>query len=210
MSFAIPRDYSLIAPVYDQVFNKALSDGHKRIGQLLKSKKSIGETKVLEVGVGSGLSLDYIPNTVDFIGVDINPKMLTLAHARAKRFKRKRISLTLMDAEKLSYKSNSFDMVFAASVITAVKDPESAMREIIRVTKKGGHIAVIANLRNKHSFRSKLIKHFDPLTKKFLGFRTDIDSEFFKKFKGIKLIEKEEVNSVFGIPLSSFLHFQKV
>lgn len=210
MSIAIPRDYSFIAPVYDHVFHKALNEGHRRIGTLLRSKKPQKEMKVLEVGVGSGLTLDYLPNSVNFTGVDINQKMLSLAHEKAKRFKRKNIQLSIMDAEKLSFKANSFDLVLAASVITAVQDPKLAMKEMIRVTKKGGQIAVIANVRNKKSYKSQLIRHFDPLTKKFLGFRTDIDSDFFSSFKEIKLVQNDQVNNLFGFPLSSFLLFEKI
>lgn len=210
MNITVPRDYSLIAPVYDHVFNKALSEGHRRIGSLLRAKRSTKEMKVLEVGVGSGLTLDYLPNSVQFTGVDINEKMLSLAYEKAKKLKRKKIELALMDAQKLSYKSNTFDLVFAASVITAVENPQMAMKEMIRVTKKGGQIAIIANIRDKKSYKSQFIKQFDPITKKILGFRTDIDSDFFMVFKEIRMIEKDQVNNLLGFPLSSFLLLKKI
>lgn len=210
MSFVIPRDYSFIAPIYDHVFNRPLSEGHKRIGSLLRTKRPAKEMKVLEVGVGSGLTLEHLPNSIKFTGIDINEKMLTLAHEKAKKYKRKNISLSIMDAQKMSFRTNSFDMVVAASVISAVKDPAQTMKEMIRVTKKGGKIAIITNVRNDQSFKSQIVKGFDPLTKKFLGFRTDIDSEFFQKFKEIRMIEKENVNNLFGFPLSSFLLFEKI
>lgn len=204
-----PRDYSLIAPVYDHLFNKALSEGHEMIGSLLRSKRPGKDMKVLEVGVGSGLTLDYLPNSIQFTGVDINNKMLSQAIIKAKQFRRKNITLSLMDAHKLEYKANTFDLVVAASVISAVSDPYTAMKEMIRVTKKGGQVAVIANVRNK-TIASHFIKRFDPITKRFLGFRTDIDSDFFDQFKDIKLVEKREVNNVLFFPLSSFLLFQKI
>lgn len=210
MSFVIPRDYSFIAPIYDHVFNKPLSEGHKRIGSLLRTKKPVKEMKVLEVGVGSGLTLEHLPNSIKFTGIDINEKMLTFAHEKAKKYKRKNITLTIMDAQKMSFRTNSFDMVVAASVISAVKDPTLTMKEMIRVTKKGGKIAIITNVRNNQSLKSQIVKGFDPLTKKFLGFRTDIDSEFFHKFKELRMIEKENVNNLFGFPLSSFILFEKI
>lgn len=209
MSIVTPRDYSLIAPVYDHVFNRPLSEGHRKIGALLKDRKNGKDMKVLEVGVGSGLTLDYLPNNMEYTGVDINQKMLSLAYEKANRLKRKNISLSIMDAHKLSYKSNTYDLVLAASVITAVSDPYCAMKEMIRVTKKGGKIAIIANVRN-NSYRSKIVKQFDPLTKRFLGFRTDIDSSFFSRFKDIRLIEKEDVNNLLGFSLSSFHLFEKI
>lgn len=210
MSIAIPRDYSLIAPVYDHVFNRALSEGHKRIGSLLRNKKPVKEMKVLEIGVGSGLTLPHLPNSVQFTGIDINQKMLSLAFDKAKKFRKKKINLSIMDAHKMSFKAGSFDMVVAASVISAVQDPQKAMKEMIRVTKKGGKIVIIANVRNNDSLKSRVVKTFDPLTKKYLGFRTDIDSDFFQQFRDIRMIEKENVNSLFGFPLSSFLLFEKI
>lgn len=210
MNIAIPRDYSFIAPVYDQVFNRALSEGHRKIGSLLRSKRLVKEIKVLEVGVGSGLTLSHLPNSVQYTGIDINEKMLTQAHEKAKKYRRKNITLSIMDAQKMKFKANSFDMVLAASVISAVEDPTATMKEMIRVTKKGGKIAVIANVRNKKSIKSQFVKQFDPLTKKYLGFRTDIDLEFFRKFKDVRMIENENVNSLFGFSLSSFILFEKI
>jgi phosphatidylethanolamine/phosphatidyl-N-methylethanolamine N-methyltransferase len=210
MNIAIPRDYSFIAPVYDQVFNRALSEGHRNIVSLLRSKRLVKEIKVLEVGVGSGLTLSHLPNSVQYTGIDINEKMLTQAHEKAKKYRRKNITLSIMDAQKMKFKANSFDMVLAASVISAVEDPTATMKEMIRVTKKGGKIAVIANVRNKKSIKSQFVKQFDPLTKKYLGFRTDIDLEFFRKFKDVRMIENENVNSLFGFSLSSFILFEKI
>lgn len=210
MNLSVPRDYSLIAPVYDHVFNKFLSEGHRRIGTLLQTRKNVKDLKVLEVGVGSGLTLNYLPSSINFTGVDINPKMLALAEDKAKKMKRRKISLSIMDAEKLTFKTNTFDMVLGASVITAVQNPHEAMKEMIRVTKKGGHIAIVANVRNGKSYRSRIVRRFDPLTKRFLGFRTDMDASYFKKYKEIKLVENKEVNNVFGFPLSSFLLFEKL
>jgi phosphatidylethanolamine/phosphatidyl-N-methylethanolamine N-methyltransferase len=205
---SVPRDYSLIAPVYDHVFNKFLSEGHRTLGELLKSKKTIPGYKVLEVGVGSGLTFDYLPNGIEYSGIDINKKMLTLAHLKAKSHKRKKITLAEMDAHKLTYKSNSFDMVMAASVVSAVENPEKVLKEMIRVAKKGGQIAVITNVRESN-YKSRIVKSFDPFTKKFLGFRTDMDSNIFSKFKELELIESRPVNNVMGFQLSTYLLFKK-
>jgi phosphatidylethanolamine/phosphatidyl-N-methylethanolamine N-methyltransferase len=209
MLSSTPRDYSLIAPIYDRVFNRFLSQGHQRLGMLLRNKRLIKGMKVLEIGVGSGLSLDQLPSTVEYTGVDINEKMLKIAELKARVLKRRKITLSIMDAHRLAFKANSFDLVIAASVITAVENPDMVIKEMMRVTKKGGNIVVIANFRNKASFKSQLVKRMDPLTKKFLGFRTDLDSEMFKKHKGLRMIENHDINRLFGYPLSSFIVFQK-
>lgn len=87
--------------------------------------------------------------------------------------------------------------------------PLKGLKEMIRVTKKGGHIAIITNLRTRDSFRSSMVKWVDPLTRKYLGFRTDMDSAMFERLRGLKLIENKQVNNFLGFPLSSYLLFEK-
>ena len=88
MSKNAPRDYSLIAPLYDQIFQRFLSQGHVEIGQLLKKVKNKRGIKVLEVGVGSGLSLSHLPSAIDYKGIDINEKMLIRARKKAEGLSR--------------------------------------------------------------------------------------------------------------------------
>lgn len=208
-SKSAPRDYSFIAPLYDHIFQRFLSQGHHEIGNLLRNVRNKRAVKVLEVGVGSGLSLNYLPPSIDYKGIDINEKMLLRARDKAKMLGRRKIVLELMNAQKLAMKDNSYDLVLAASVITAVDSPLQTMKEMIRVTKKGGHIAVIANLRENDSVRSQFVKILDPITRKYLGFRTDLDLESIKKLRNVKLLQQKKVNNILGFPLSSFLLFEK-
>lgn len=205
-----PKDYSLIAPIYDLVFNNILSDGHQHLSKFLKSKRRISGHKILEVGVGSGLFLQHLPNNIEYTGIDINEKMLNLAKTKAVHYKNKKIKLQIMDAHKLHFKTNSFDLVMGASVITAVNDPHKVIREMIRITKKSGHLAIVANLRKKNSMASNLIKAFDPLTKNLLGFRTDFKSDAFDQYTELKVIEDKKVNHLFGFPLGNFMIFEKI
>ncbi len=209
MNINAPRDYSIIAPVYDQIFNKILSEGHREIGLLLKDRSKDKKLKVLEVGMGSGLTLNYLPKKINYTGIDINEHMLELAKKKTKETKFIQTSLSLMDAKKLQFKSGTFDFVIAASVVTAVDDPQKTIEEMIRVTKKNGHIAIIANMRNKNSIRSGLLKYLNPLTKMLLGFRMDLEADFFDKFKKIELTNHRPINFVAGRPLSSFLIFKR-
>lgn len=203
------RDYSLIAPIYDHVFHRPLGEGHRVLGRLIRSKAGKKNFKVLEVGVGSGLSLEYLPSTVNYKGVDINEKMLGLARRRLKQRRLKNATLDCMDAHRLQFNDESFDLVLASSVITAVETPMKALKEMIRVTKSGGHLAIVANLRSAESPYSGVVRMFDPLTRKFLGFRTDLDLEAFKRLKSIRLVEERSVNSLMGFPLSTYLLFEK-
>ena len=209
MNTTSPRDYSFIAPVYDHLFHRPLSEGHREIGELVKQKCKKADIKILEIGVGSGLTIDYMPKDMQYLGIDINEKMLSQAKAKARLQKRAHAEFHVMDARRLQLKDNSYDLVIAASVLTAMDSPLKGMREMIRVTKKGGHIAVIANLRRNDSFKSEMVKWFDPITRRYLGFRTDLSLERFKRFRELKLIEVKPVNTLLGFNLSSYMLFEK-
>ncbi len=204
-----PSDYSLLAPFYDLLFDRPLSEGHARIGELLSEEAlQHPKLKVLEIGVGSGLILNRLPAGVDYTGIDVNEKMLDLARQKAKRLKlEKRVHLSNMDAENLSLEDQSFDLVIAPSVLSAMGDPAKAFEEMIRVTKVRGKIAIVVNLRDA-GLRSKLVRPFDPLTRKFIGFRLDLTRKHFLN-RGLTLLEDRPVNKLFGFSLSSFLLFEK-
>lgn len=209
-SKSAPRDYTFIAPLYDHVFQSFLSEGHHDISEVIKTLKNKRGLKVLEVGVGSGLTLTHIPSTIEYTGIDINERMLKEAQKKQKRLGRRKINLEMMDAKKLTYKDSSFDLVVAASVITAVDSPLKVMREMIRVTKKGGMIAIVANLQEPNSLKSRMVRIFDPITRKYLGFRTDLDLAQLQKLRNIKLLNYKRTNNILGFPLSSFLLFKKI
>lgn len=205
------KDYSFIAPMYDHIFNIPLAEGHKKIGALLrKNRLKTRSSKVLEVGVGSGLTFPHVPSHIDFTGIDVNKNMLSQAARKVQRLKKNKINLQIMNAEKMKFASNSFDLVLAPSVLSAMDKPMTGLKEIIRVTRKGGKIAVIVNLRKPGSKRSSLVKVLDPFTRKYLGFRLDITMEEMLKFKNLKVLEKKEINSFLGRPLSTYILFEKL
>jgi phosphatidylethanolamine/phosphatidyl-N-methylethanolamine N-methyltransferase len=209
MISSAPRDYSLIAPVYDQIFHKLLSEGHREIGLYLKERSKDKKLKVLEVGIGSGLTLNYLPKKIAYTGIDINQRMLNLAKEKTQRINLMEASLSVMDAKQLQFKSGTFDVVIAASVVTAVDDPQKTIEEMIRVTKKSGFIAIVANIRKNNSLKSGFLKSLDPFTKMFFGFRMDLEEDFFDRFRQIELTDHRPINFIAGRPLSSFLVFRK-
>lgn len=204
-----PRDYTFIAPLYDHVFQTFLSEGHHDISGVIRSLKNKRDSKILEVGVGSGLTLSHIPSTINYTGIDINERMLQEAQKKKKLLGRRKMTLEVMDAKKLAYKDNTFDLVVAASVITAVDSPLKVMKEMIRVTKKGGMIAIVANLQESDTLKSRIVRIFDPITRKYLGFRTDLDLNQIQNLRNIKLVDYKRTNNILGFPLSSFLLFKK-
>lgn len=195
-----PRDYSLIAPLYDKIFSRPLGEGHQVIGQLIKNNP---HKKFLEIGVGSGLTLEHVDKQ-DFTGIDINEDMLY--QAQIKVLGRHNIKLYQMDAEQLNFSSNKFDYVMAPSVLSAVRDPDRVFSEMVRVTKPGGSIIVIANFVDETRTLSRFL---DPLTRSVLGFRMDLELDFYKKIPGIKLVERRKINQFANYHLSWYQKFKK-
>src|ERR1700735_5736027 len=139
----VEQAYDRWAPVYDLVFGGVFSKGRKAP---IIATNNIGG-RVLEVGVGTGISLpQYAPNLRIF-GTDISEGMLRKAKARVSEFRLKNVEgLAVMDAEKLEFPDNSFDVVMAQYVVTAVPNPEAAMDEFARVLRPGGEIILLSRV----------------------------------------------------------------
>src|SRR5579871_1488119 len=113
----IEKAYARWAPVYDLVFGAVFDKGRQAA---IAAAERIGG-RILEVGVGTGISLpDYAP-TNRITGVDISVPMLKKARERvATRGLANVDALAVMDAARLAIPDESFDVVVAQYVITAV------------------------------------------------------------------------------------------
>src|SRR5258708_13360008 len=131
----VEQAYDRWAPVYDLVFGGVFSKGRK--AAILTTNKIGG--RVLEVGVGTGISLpQYAPHLCLF-GTDISEAMLRKAKRRVAGFRLKHVEgLAVMDAGKVGVSDNSFDVVMAQYVVTAVPNPEAELGEFSRGLRVGG------------------------------------------------------------------------
>ena len=134
---AVREAYRRWAPVYDYTFGKVSTAGRRHAVEVINA----GQGKVLEVGVGTGLSLPEYKPHLEITGIDLAPEMLEKARARVKSEGLENVAgLYEMDASNLQFPDNSFDTVVAMYVITVVPEPEKVMRELARVTKPGGQV----------------------------------------------------------------------
>ncbi len=130
----VEQAYDRWAPVYDLVFGGVFSKGRKAA---IQATNKIGG-RVLEVGVGTGISLPQYAPHLRIFGTDISEAMLQKAKKRVDELKLKNVEgLAVMDAEKLEFPDNSFDVVMAQYVVTAVPNPEAALDEFARVLRPG-------------------------------------------------------------------------
>jgi phosphatidylethanolamine/phosphatidyl-N-methylethanolamine N-methyltransferase len=165
----VAEAYGRWAPVYDIVFGPVFSRGRRTA---VEAAERIGG-RILEVGVGTGLSLDQYGRRNRIIGVDISEPMLEKARERVRRLRLGNVeAISVMDAEHLTFADASFDVVVAQYVVTAVPHPEDALDEFVRVVRPGGEIIITTRLGAETGMRGTVEKWLMPVTSR-LGWRTE-------------------------------------
>src|ERR1700757_1465592 len=164
----VEQAYDRWAPIYDLVFGGVFSKGRDAA---IQATNKLGG-RVLEVGVGTGISLPLYAPHVRIFGTDISEAMLNKAKQRVVEGKLKNIEgLAVMDAEKLEFPDNSFDVVMAQYVVTAVPNPEAALDEFARVLMPGGELIILTRVSADAGMRRFIEQRLQPVVRP-LGFRT--------------------------------------
>jgi len=139
----VVRAYGRWAPVHDLLFGRVFCAGRRAA---IDAAQNIGG-RILEVGVGTGLSLPGYASDTSIFGVDISAEMLCKARERVARLHLTHVEgLAVMDAESLDFPDSSFDVVVAQYVVTAVPHPERALDEFVRVVRPGGEIVITSRI----------------------------------------------------------------
>jgi phosphatidylethanolamine/phosphatidyl-N-methylethanolamine N-methyltransferase len=187
----IEKAYARWAPVYDIVFGKVFEAGRKAS---IAAAERIGG-RILEVGVGTGISLPDYSRKNRLVGIDISEPMLRKARQRVRAHSLTNVEvLSVMDVGHLAFPDNVFDVVVAQYVITAVPDPEAALDEFARVLKPGGEIILVNHIGAEAGFRRTFEKGFAPMARR-LGWRPEFAwarlARWIDKRPGMRVIEKK-------------------
>ena len=186
----VEKAYGRWAPIYDFVFGKVFDHGRQ---STIAEADRIGG-RILDVGVGTGLSLsDYSPST-KICGVDISEPMLRRAQQRVRELKLANVeALAVMDAKHLAFPDQFFDAVVAQYVITAVPDPEATLDDFIRVLKPGGELILVNHIGAESGPRRAFELAFAPLARR-LGWRPEFPwkrlTDWAAKHGGVSLAER--------------------
>ncbi|MBV9077755.1 MAG: class I SAM-dependent methyltransferase [Methylobacteriaceae bacterium] len=134
------KAYGRWAPVYDLVYDKLTEPAGRAA---VRAAEACGP-RILEVGVGTGLSLGYYASRSEVHGIDLSDDMLARARQKVATRRLAHVkSLEVMDATRLAFPSESFDAVTAQFLITLVPEPERALDEMARVLRPGGEIVLV-------------------------------------------------------------------
>ncbi len=186
----IAKAYARWAPVYDLVFGAVFDRGRKAS---IAAAERIGG-RILEVGVGTGLSLPHYSWSNRLIGVDFSEPMLRRARIRIAEHRLTHVDgLAVMDAQRLGFQDGVFDVVVAQYVITAVPDPEATLNEFARVTKPGGEIILVNHLGAEQGLRAIFEGWFAPLARR-LGWRPEFRweriAQWAARHGGVRVVER--------------------
>ena len=186
----VERVYSTYASVYDQTFGKVFQQAREAAVRGLPIRPG---DRILEVGVGTGEALPLYPQHCEILGIDLSEGMLKKAHNRVRRHKLNHVTLELMDAGQMNLADDSFDIVMAAYVVTAVPDYRRVVSEMIRVCKAGGLIVMLNHFSNGNKVIAAVEKWISPFCM-HIGFRTDLSLNSVLEGTTLLVKRKKKVN----------------
>ena len=203
------KAYARWAPVYDALCGPVFLNGRRAAAS---AAREVGG-RILEIGVGTGLSFDDYDGATEIVGIDISEPMIKRAHLRAISGRYPFVKeLTVMDAHELTYDDASFDCVVGQFVITLVEDPERVLSECARVVRPGGQIILVNHLYSERGLAAAVERLLAQKARK-LGLRPEFPFErlaaWAQNHGGAELIERRKVEP-FGIyTLVRFLRTDK-
>jgi phosphatidylethanolamine/phosphatidyl-N-methylethanolamine N-methyltransferase len=147
------KAYAKWAPIYDLLCGPVFLNARRAA---TTAAKSAGR-RILEIGVGTGLSFDDYDNRFEISGIDLSKPMIERARKRLETGRYPFVrSLDIMDAHDMTFPDNSFDCVVAQFVITLVADPERVLEECARITRPGGEIILVNHYYSEKGLAAKI------------------------------------------------------
>jgi phosphatidylethanolamine/phosphatidyl-N-methylethanolamine N-methyltransferase len=188
---SLQKAYRRYSKFYDLLFGAIFHPGRTTAVEKLRC---LPGDRVLEVGVGTGLSLPMYSPDVKVTGIDLSEDMLDRARKKVQEENLIQVEdLVQMDAQEMSFSDNSFDRVIAMYVASVVPDVAKLVDEIRRVCKPGGTIIFLNHFENKNPVVKKAESFIQPLAK-YLGFHPDFPLEEFLEKTGFEVRENIPVN----------------
>jgi len=197
-SQAMAKAYARWAPIYGMLCGPVFLNGRRAAAQ---AAREVGG-RILEIGVGTGLSFGDYDATTEITGIDLSEPMIARARSRAATGRYPHVKgLAVMDAHQLRYDDASFDCVVGQFVITLVEDPERVLSECARVVRPGGQIILVNHLYSERGLAAA-VERLLAQKARVLGLRPEFPFErlaaWAQSHGGAELIERRKVKP-FGV-----------
>ncbi len=188
------RTYRWFSGSYDLLFGPVFHPGRKEAVRIANDRPG---QRILEVGVGTGLSLPHFRPDSRVTGIDVSAEMLEKAKRRTARMGLAHVEgLHVMDAENLEFADNSFDAVLALYVASVVPDPARFAAEMRRVCIPRGTIVVVNHFTSENGLARFMEKRLAHLAR-HIGFHADFPFEDFQRASRLSIREVRPSN-LFG------------
>ena len=187
------KAYARWAPIYDALCGPIFLNGRRAAAS---AAREVGG-RILEIGVGTGLSFDDYDGTTEITGIDLSEPMIARARSRAATGRYPYVKgLAVMDAHELRYPDATFDCVVAQFVITLVENPERVLSECARVVRPGGQIILVNHLYSERGWAAA-VERLLAQKARALGLRPEFPfqrlADWASSHGGAELIERRKV-----------------
>jgi phosphatidylethanolamine/phosphatidyl-N-methylethanolamine N-methyltransferase len=201
---SIRRAYKRYAGIYDVAFGAVANPGRKLAVATANRKPG---SRVLEVGVGTGLALPLYRRDIRVVGIDLSPEMLARAREKVAEEGLSHVEdLKEMDAENMAFPDGAFDTAIAMYVASVVPHPERLMAEMRRVCKPGGDIIVVNHFTSRGGPLRAVEFLINPLSKT-LGWRPEFELQPLLDAAGI---EVRSIRNVKPVGMFKVIHCRNV
>lgn len=178
----------MYTPIYDFVASYFKASRRKSIESL---HINAGD-KILILGAGTGLDLEFLPTNCEIIASDITPSMVERIKKRNLSLKR-HVRAIEMDGQAIQFEDKSFDIVILHLILAVIPDPNKCIKEVERVLKKDGQLIVFDKFKPDNGKTSFLRRFLNPVTNLLFS---DITREFesLHKVTELSLVSDKAAN----------------
>jgi phosphatidylethanolamine/phosphatidyl-N-methylethanolamine N-methyltransferase len=184
--------YDFHSVFYDATFGRLVK---RRIARAISHMNFAATDHVLDLGIGTGVSLNYYPRRGRIVGIDLSPGMLREAHKKIDERNLDHVELVQADAMRLPFADDTFDHVFMSHVISVVSDPYRLVQETQRVAKRGARIVIVNHFQSTNRFIAMFEKWLCPLCTR-LGWRSDLPLQELIRRTGVQVDYRYKLESI--------------
>lgn len=188
--------YTFYTPIYDSVANIFKASRKRSIDSLAIKA---GE-KLLIIGAGTGLDLEFIPDSVHVVATDITPSMIEKIKNR-KEGNRLTLEALVINGQKLLFENETFDKVILHLILAVIPDPKACIKEVDRILKPNGEVAIFDKFIPKNSKVSTIRRMANFLTNILFS---DITRDLYS------IIEGSDLNAISDVPANFKGHFRLI
>ena len=184
--------YDVHSMFYDATFGRLVK---RRIERAINHMNIAPTDRVLDLGIGTGVSLNFYPNRGRIVGVDLSAGMLREARKKIRERGLEHASVFQANALELPFADDTFDHVFISHVISVVSDPYRLVQEAQRVAKASARIVIVNHFQSTNRFVALIEKWLCPLCTK-LGWRSDLALQDLVRRTGVEVDYRYKLESI--------------